>query len=259
MRRLKRCGGLGLLLALISLRAAYAQDRAALADEQVKERLGFIDKALESGQSGARVWYYGWIAAYSTGTAVQWGLSIAHWNDVKPADNSPDAPQVSDRAFAQDMLVGGTTTALGICGLLLDPFTPAYGLHQLRSLPENTPEERRAKLLRAEELLRQCAQREKDGRGWLNHLLNMGVNAAAGLVTVLVFDRPWTDGLITFAAGEAVSLVNIFTQPRRAVRDLENYEVKYLGQQGAYIPPVRSDSQWTFGFFPGGIGLVLRF
>lgn len=259
MRRTIGCLGLLLLLVFIILPAAYAQDKAALSDDQVKERLSFIEKALDSGQTCAKVWFYGWIAAYSTGAAVQWGLSIAHWNDVKPADDSPNAPEVRDRTFAQDMLVGGTTTALGICGLWLDPFLPAYGPNQLRSLPENTPEERRAKLLRAEGLLRQCAQREKDGRGWLNHLLNMGVNAAAGLVTVLVFDRPWTDGLITFAAGEAVSLLNIYTQPRRAIRDLKNYEIKHWGQQGAYIPEAPSDNKWTFSLYPGGISLGLRF
>jgi hypothetical protein len=259
IRCLKQCSCLVLVLAFLSLSAADAQDKAALSDDQVKERLSFIEKALDSGQTCAKVWFYGWIAAYSTGAAVQWGLSIAHWNDVKPADDSPNAPEVRDRALAQDMLVGGTTTALGVCGLWLDPFLPAYGPSQLRSLPENTPEERRAKLPRAEELLRQCAQREKDGRGWLNHLLNMGVNAAAGLVTVLAFDRPWTDGLITFAAGEAVSLLNIYTQPRRAIRDLKNYEIKHWGQQGAYIPQAPSDNKWTFSLYPGGISLGLRF
>jgi hypothetical protein len=259
IRCLKQCSCLVLVLAFLSLSAAHAQDKAALSDDQVKERLSFIEKALDSGQPCAKVWFYGWIAAYATGAAVQWGLSIAHWNDVKPADDSPNAPEVRDRALAQDMLVGGTTTALGVCGLWLDPFLPAYGPNQLRSLPENTPEERRAKLLRAEELLRQCGQREKAGRGWLNHLLNMGVNAAAGLVTVLVFDRPWTDGLITFAAGEAVSLLNIYTQPRRAIRDLKNYEIKHWGQQGAYIPEAPSDNKWTFSLYPGGISLGLRF
>ena len=259
IRCLKRCSGLLLLLAFASLPAAYAQEAARLSDNQVKERLSFVENALDSAQPNAKIWWYGWLAAYSAGTAAQWGLSIAHWNDIKPADDSPNAPLVRDRAFAQDMLVGGATTALGVCGLLIDPFLPAYGPHRLRSLPENTPEERRTKLLKAEELLRRCAQREKDGRGLKNHLVNIGVNAAAGLATVLIFDRPWTDGLLTFAAGEAVSFINIVTQPRRAIRDLKNYEVKYLGQQGAYIPQAPSDSHWTFSLYPGGIRLSLRF
>jgi len=259
IRGLKRWSGLVLILAFGALRAAYAQETAALSDDQVRDRLNFIENALDSAQPNAKIWWYGWLAAYSAGALAQGGLSIAHWNDVKPADSSPNAPLVRDRAFAQDMLVGGATTVLGVGGLLIDPFLPAYGPHRLRSLPENTPEERRAKLLKAEELLRQCAQREKDGRGLKNHLVNIGVNAAAGLVTVLVFDRPFTDGLFTFAAGEAVSLITIVTQPRRAIRDLKNYEVKYLGQQGTYIPEAPSDTMWTLGLFPGGISLGLRF
>jgi len=259
IHRLKRLSVLLLLMVFISLAAAYAQETAALPEEQVSERLGFIENALRSAQPMAKVWYYGWLGAYSAAAAVQGGLSIAHWNDVKPADDIPDAVMVHDRAFAQDMLVGSATAALGVGGLLMDPFLPAWSYDKLRSLPATTAEEQRAKLARAEELLRRCAQREKDGRGWLTHLLNIGANAAAGLTTVLAFDRPWTDGLVTFAAGEAVSLLNIFTQPRRAIRDWENYEVKYLGRQGSNIPQAPYDGQWVFRFFPGGIIISLQF
>jgi hypothetical protein len=259
IRGLKRCSGLVLIMAFVALRAICAQETAALSDDQVKDRLSFVENALDSAQPSAKIWWYGWLAAYSAGAAVQWGLSIAHWNDVKPADDSPSIPLVRDRAFAQDMLVGGATTVLGVGGLLIDPFLPAYGPNSLRSLPENTPEERRAKLLEAEDLLRRCAQREKDGRGLRNHLLNIGVNAAAGLTTVLAFDRPWSDGLITFAAGEAISLLNIFTQPCRAMRDLKNYEALDLRQKGIYIPEASAHFTWTVSFTRHGVSLGLQF
>ncbi len=255
----KRLHLLAIILVIIGWSAAYAQEQAALSDDEVKDRLSYIDTALRSAQPSARVWIYGWLAAYSTATVVQEGLAIAHWNDVKPADDSPDAPLVRDRAFAQDMLVSGATTALGVVGLLIDPFLPATSYNTLRSLPENTAEERRAKLDRAEEILRQCARRETDGRGLLTHALNLGVNAAAGLTTVLAFDRPWTDGLVTFAIGEAVSLLDIFTQPRRAVRDWQNYEAKFQKKDEASLPEARSKTQWSVSLFPGGVGLVLRF
>ena len=123
---------------------------------------------------------------------------------------------------------------------------------------EETPEERRLKLQKAEELLRECARREREGRGWLTHLLNLGVNAAAGLVTVLAFNRPWSDGLLTFASGEAVSLVNIYTQPCRAISDLNDYEIRYLGKQGAYIEPPGEHGLY-FSPYPGGFCLGVRF
>jgi hypothetical protein len=249
---------LAFFVALFSLSTAYAQETAALSDEQVKERLGFIENALRSAQPRARTWWYGWIAGYSAGAVVQGSLAIAHWNDVKPDQGSPDAPKVRDRRFAEDMLVGSATFALGVGGLLIDPFLPATSVKKLGRIPEATPEERRSKLLQAEELLRRCARREKDGRGWGTHLLNIGANAAAGLVTTLAFHRKWYEGLITFAAGETVSLVNIYTQPRRAIRDLENYEAGSFRRQEAsfYEPPQR---KWEIGLSPAGFSVVFRF
>jgi hypothetical protein len=85
------------------------------------------------------------------------------------------------------------------------------------------------------------------------------VNAAAGIVTAAAFHRPWTDGLVTFAAGEAVSLLNIFTQPRRAIRDLAGYEalVRGGGSVAVTAPPPGRDLY--FSLSPGGISLGVRF
>jgi hypothetical protein len=245
-----------LLILGISLGTAHPQENQALSDEQVKEQLSFIENALYSAQPRAKAWWFGWISGYSAGAVVMGGLAAAHWNDKKfdPATQR----DISDRGFAEDMLVGSATFALGVGGLVIDPFVPAYGSNKLRALPEKTSEERRLKLQKAEELLRECARREKDGRGWLTHLLNLGANAAAGLVTVWAFDRPWSDGLLTFATGEAVSLLNIYTQPRRALSDLRNYEIRYLGKQGAFLAPP-GDRTFYFGLFPGGFSLRVSF
>jgi hypothetical protein len=245
-----------LLVIGISWGVAYAQEKAGASDEQVRERLSFIESALRAGQPRAKTWWYGWIAGYTTGAVAMGGLAAGHWNDTKLDPQTQ--LKVRDRGFAQDMLVGSGTLALGVAGLLIDPFAPVYGPKRLGAMPEGTPEKRRLKLEKAEEILRECAKRERDGRGWLTHLLNLGANAAAGLVTVWAFDRPWSDGLLTFATGEAVSLINIFSQPLRAVRDLNNYEVKYLGKQGAYINP-RGDDGFQFAPYPGGFTLRFSF
>jgi hypothetical protein len=231
----------------VSLCAAYAQETAGLSDEQLKERLSFIETALRSARPHAQTWWYGWIAGYSAGAIVQAGLSAANWNKKD-----------SNREFAEDMLVGSVTCALGVGGLLIKPFAPAYGAKRLRLMPEGTPEERRVKLLKAEELLRECAQREREGQGWLTHLLNIGVNIAGGLVTVFAFDRPWSDGFITFVTNEAVSLLNIYTQPRRAVRDLNKYETKYLSGQGIYTKEP-GKRKWFFSVYLGGFSVGTRF
>ncbi len=244
---------------------AWTQEHQTPADDEAQARLGFIAQALAAAQPRARTWWYGWIAGYSAGTVVSWGLAKAHWKDSKPDPANPDGPRIRDREFAEDMLVGGATFALGVGGLMISPFTPASAAAKLKLLPEETPDNRRIKLLRAEELLRQCAKREKEGRGWLTHLLNIGVNAAAGVVTSVAFDRPWTDGLVTFAVGESVSLLNIFTQPTRAIRDLEAYESggwqKRTLSGNAALPGPGSAPRLSIvsGPVPGGFAVAVKF
>jgi hypothetical protein len=244
MVRPKHVAAIAIVLFVANAAAVFAQD-AALSEEQVKERLAFITQSLESGQPGARRWWYGWIGGYAAGAATMGVLAATDWKTGPDVDNS----------FAQDMLVGGGTFALGVVGLVMDPFTPATAAKKLGRLPESSAAERLAKLKRAEELLRKCARREKSGRSLTTHLLNAGVNAAAGIVTVAAFDRPAGDGLTTFAIGEAVSLLNIFTQPMRAVRDLKKYEAGYPAAAAAEAPRLT----WSLTAWPGGVGLRLQF
>ena len=254
---MKRFSLLAFFMTFLSLGAAFAAQAAAIPDDQVKERLNFVQSALLKAQPRAKTWLYGWVAGFSAATVAQGTLAAVHWNDTK----TEGLVTVRDRDFAQDMLVGGGTTALGVVGMLVDPFVPACRPNALTAIPENSPEERRAKLERAEAILRECADREKRGRGLMTHLLNLGVNAAAGIVTAAAFHRPWTDGLVTFGAGEAVSLLNIFTQLTQAIRDLKNYEAKYSGKPGTYaaVPGAPSDRHWAFGVWPGGISVYLGF
>lgn len=244
---------IALILQFVPSGVARAQE-AALSDQQVKERLGYIENALNSGRPHAKTWWYGWMAAYSVGAVAGGILAGSHWMDKK----NEGGETVPDREFAEGMLVGGATFALGVGGLLINPFVPAYAPNKLRPLPENTPEERRAKLEKAEELLRRCARREAAGRSWTTHLLNIGANAAGAIVTKAGFHQSWGNALITFASGEAVSLFNIFTQPMRATHDLNDYEVKYLGKKGTSLP-APPERKWTLSVWPGGLSFQLQF
>jgi hypothetical protein len=245
---------LALLLAMFV--PAFGQATGTPSDEEVKARLAFIQTALDAGRGRAGTWWYGWLGGYAAATVVQGGLAIAKAKDIRPVSDAASDDVNGDRKFAADMLVGGATTALGIVGMLIDPFTPLSAPGGLRALPDGTPEERLAKLQRAEELLRRCARREREGKGLATHLLNLGVNAAAGVVTAAAFKRPWTDGLVNFGIGEAVSLLNIFTQPCRAVRDLKTYETSFPSVKGE-PPPAGPETTLTVGCFPGGLRLSL--
>lgn len=242
-----------LIVQLAPLGAATAQDTSALTDEQVRERLAFISTSLQAGKPRAATWWYGWIAGYSAGAVAGGILAAANWEP-----HVIDIVETPENTFAEDMLVGGATCALGVVGLIIDPFVPAYAPGKLRRLPENTAEERRLKLLKAEELLRKCARREKSGRSLTTHLLNLGANAAAGIVTAAAFDRPATDGLVTFALGEAVSLLNIFSQPMRATRDLRAYEAGSFGKTGSSTPGP-AERRWSLSVWPGGLSFRLQF
>jgi len=248
MIHLKRAASVLLVATLAFAAAGYGQE-AALTDAQATERLGFITKALEAGQPRARTWLYGWLVGYSAGAATMGVLAASTW------ESDVDTLLPVDNSGAQDMLVGSATFALGVVGLVMDPFTPATAAKKLRALPETSPAERQAKLARAEELLRECARRERAGRSLTTHLLNAGVNAAAGVVTVAAFDRPFADGLVTFAIGEAVSLLNIFTQPMRATRDLRKYEAGYP----AASAPAAPRATWSLSVRPGSLCFRLQF
>jgi hypothetical protein len=237
---------------------AFAQ-KAQLNDAQVKERLTYIENALYNAQPGAQAWWGTWISLYGSAVAVQGGLAGAHWNDWKyEIKHHVYMRKIRNRSFAEDMLVGGCTATIAVGGKLIFPFKPAYLPNRLRSMPGETPAERLDKLARAEDILRACAQTEVDGWGWLTHVLNIVVNAGAGLTTVLAFHRPWTDGLITFAEGEAISLVDVFSQPRRAIKDLKDYEAKYgRGEKGGANDPY--DNEIFFSLYETGVGVGMKF
>lgn len=251
MPRLRHFVAVILALSLSGAVAAFAQE-APLPDEQVKDRLGFIAGALGAGQPAARRWWFGWIGAYAAGAAAGGVLAASHWDDTK----TEGAETVADRDFAEGMLVSGATFALGAAALALDPFTPASAARKLARLPETSADERLAKLRQAEELLRKCAARERRGRSLATHLLNAGANAAAAVVIKAGFRQSWGSALVTFATGEAVSLLNIFSQPMRATRDLKKYEAGLAAGGSAAPGP---EARWSLGLWPGGLSFRLEF
>jgi hypothetical protein len=235
------------VLQVTAPRPALAQ-QAALSDEQVKERLAFIETALDGGRRRAETWYYFWLGGYSAGALALGMVAASNWYDMNFEGPEP----VPDREAAEGLLVFSASFALGAGMLLIDPFLPAFAPGKLKAVPDGTPDERRAKLERAETLLRDCARRERRGRSLTTHLLNLGTNAASALVTKAVFHQTWKNALTTMAIGEAISLVSIYSQPMRASRDLAGYEAKYLGKAGT-VAPAPPERKWTLGL---GLGVV---
>ena len=250
------CLGLvfALILQVIPSGSARGQQAAALSDEQVTERLAFIESALEAGRPRAETWYYGWLGAYSVGSLACGIVAGTNWANTKIVDGQA----VKNRKSAEGMLINGVVLLLGVGDLVVDPFKPALVSGELRALPASSAEERRAKLERAEKMLRDCARRETYGRSLTNHLLNIGANAAGAVILKAAFKQSWGDALVNFASGEAVSLLTIFTQPTRATRDLKAYEAKYLGKGGAVLP-APAERKWSLSVGPGGLTFRYEF
>ena len=207
MKHIKRSTTFVLLLMSVAGGAA-AQEARSLSDVEVTNRLTYIQGSLDGGRKAADLWWDGWLVGYSVSTFGQIAAQSGSHSEKQK----------------QDLLVGAATTGLGAIGQLVFPLDAGFLADQLRAMPGDTPEARRAKLASAEGFLRRSAAQEEFGRSWKTHAIAGIVNLAAGLVIWRHYDRPARDGLLTFALGQFVSEVQIFTQPTKAVRDLHEYE-----------------------------------
>jgi hypothetical protein len=237
--RLKRLIFILLLIFLCRINPATAQDE--LSDSQVKDRLQFIEQALERGKSNANQWWYGWLIGYSAATIAQGAIGLAS----------------DDKSTRQDMALGAATTFLGAVGQIITPMTPCSAPARLAGISESTPAERKEKLVRAEKLLQECASREREGRSWKTHAITGVVNLSSGLIVWLGFKRSAWEGLGNFALNTAITEAQIWTQPTRAIRDYDNYNKTYESEQK--LSCRKPGRNWSVNIYPGGIGIGVMF
>jgi hypothetical protein len=220
---------------------AAAQDAVSPTDTEVTNRLSFIQDALDGGQKAANLWWYGWFGGYSAATVGQ--LAVYSGSD--------------DEKQRQDMLVGSVTTALGAAGQIVFPLQAGRFASRLQAMPAATSEQRRSKLASAESFLRQAAAQESFGRSWKTQVLATALNLAAGLTIWLHYDRPASDGLVTFAIGQLIWEAQIFSQPMKAVRDLQEYDRRTDFDRVSTAPG--SGRTWYVGVSPAGFVVGCRF
>jgi hypothetical protein len=223
------------MLVLSQSGPAPARDNES--DSRISERLQAIRLALEQGKPGSDRWWYGWLIGYGAATIGQGAVGLT----------------AGDRRTRQDMVLGAATTCIGAIGQVISPMASSNAPVLLAALPENTPGERAKKCAYAEELLKACAQREKEGRSWKTHAIAGAVNLGSALVVCLGFKRDIWEGVGNFAINTAVTEAQIWTQPTRAVHDDEAYARGGLPPEG----PDRRESKkrWSLNRVPGGIGI----
>jgi hypothetical protein len=214
---------------LLASGQAHAQE-APHAQGSVEARVEFLQDRLDAGERTSTLWWYGWLGVYSALTVGQGAVYFAS----------------DDEQLRANALVGGAGSLVAVAATLATSLPSIGAGDDLRRLDGSTPEHARRKLEAGEALLARSAAAEASGRSWVSHGLGFVLGAAQGAVLWLAYDLP-VDGAISFGVSVAMSEVQIFTQPTRAIDDEREYRARVAPLTVSLFP------------VPGGAGLRLRF
>ena len=213
----------------------------AISDSLIDERLQDIHKLLDQDRINAQRWWYGWLAGYSVATVGQGIVYLSSEN----------------KSTKQDMVLGSATTFLGAIGQLLTPIVPRSSSVGDSQISQSISPEQFKELNNSEELLKELALREKEGRSWKVHAVTGAVNIGSGLITWLGFKRSFWNGVENFALNTVITEAQIWTQPTRAIKDYKNYCNKYNSGSGQNV--LKPEKEWLVRVYPGGIIIELNF
>ncbi|MDH3934632.1 MAG: hypothetical protein OEU62_05655 [Gammaproteobacteria bacterium] len=179
-----------------------------MSDTELDARLKFIGNRIASQRPAARNWQYGWTGFHAASAAGQALLAV-------DADDSDDEI---------NYLVGAAKSAGALAQMMIKPLPVVQGAIGFHDMPSRTREERIAKLSQGESLLRLGAERASSRTGWKRHLIGIGANLLGGGIIAAFGDGG--DAITSTLVGITVAEVNIWTEPSRAVNDLEDYQNK---------------------------------
>jgi len=177
-----------------------------MSDDEVSNRLRFLQARFERGTLHAQLWQYGWLAGFSTAVASR-TYTVA---------SEEDTPQRFDAA------VGIFTSLSGVLSVAFKPLPASFSAKKLRAMPGATADQRRVKLQYGEQLLMASAQEAKRRRGWTIQGVFLLEQLLAGLAIGIIDDRP-KDGLLTAVSGMIASELFTFTMPTKSIVDLNIY------------------------------------
>jgi hypothetical protein len=177
-----------------------------LPDNVIEQRIRFIEEKLDSHKTHGQIWYWGWMGI-DAGSAI--GLGI-----IAGLDNHEDD--------AVNNGVNAGLGAIGVADLLLRPLEARHGADPIRSLPEETRDERIAKLRAGEEQMQRNAERASERTSVAMHAGNLFINGIAGVIVGLAGKT--SDAIITSTTGAIGGEINIWTQPWGPETDWEDYK-----------------------------------
>ncbi len=145
---------------------------------------------LERDATHARIWFWGFTAAYAVATVAETTLALA----------------LEDPGLRIDAAVGAGCAALAVAGMVITPVPRVW---------RAAADARRTGNIDAAMVA--AADAENSGRAWYNHVLVGVVSVASGLILWVGYDRP-VSAAITFAQDVIVGEANLLLIPTRAAR-----------------------------------------
>jgi hypothetical protein len=200
-----------------------------------------FQKIVDHDMISARRWWYGWLAGYSAATA---GQGIVYFS-------------TNEKTTRQDMALGSATTFLGVIGVLITPVVPRHSSNLNPGIQTNDSSQGYFDIDNSKKLLKEIAQKEKQGRSWKIHAVTGAVNIGSGLITWLGFKRSIRAGLVNFAINSVITETQIWTQPVKAIKDYQNY---CSNNSISSIPyNLKPEKKCYLSSYPGGFALRLDF
>lgn len=215
-----------------------AADTPAIGLSEAAVRVRWIQERLQAGDVRKDVWTWGWTLGFA-------GLTLGQ---IVMAET---ATEEGPRAQA---VVGALGSTLGLASMAITPVRRV--LDHAEAAARLDPEDPAA-LAEAERLLAEVAAREREGFAWINHVLSIAV-AGAGAAAVW---RAWPsehprEALMHLGSSLLVGELQLWTQPRRGVRDQAAYE---RGEWAVPATATQPAPRLHAAVTPGGIALGVAF
>lgn len=210
--------------------------------EGKNEQPDYVKSILQKDGQRRSAWWWGWLGGYSAATAGQLIAGISS----------------NKLSFRQDMYLGAATTLVGAAGQFFSPVSPPFQPAGTQIYSPGGSPGQNEQLANAEEMLKEYARLEAEGRSWKMHALSGAVNLSSGLITWLGFKRTWKDGLLNFAFNTAITEAQIWSQPMLAHRTYTRYMINNQKSSGS-LDNKKSAINFSVKASPNCFSLCLSF
>jgi len=177
-----------------------------ISNAELQQRLKFIETRLARQSPDARVWQYGWTGFHAASAVAQGVLAV----DANDSDDEVD------------YIVGAVKSTGALAQMLIKPLPAVQSATRFQALPSQSREEQVHKLAQGEALLHENAGRAVTRSSWRRHLIGIGANLLGGVAIAAFGDS--SDAVTSTLLGVAVSEASIWTEPSRAINDLNDYQ-----------------------------------